>query len=92
MQSVRAARAGASAAPQAPGDAAQVAPGELRAAQAERLDEEHPVAGARRAIRWCWLVHSSVSQSAKPTQTISRPRSCIGDTLLTPRALRVVRS
>src|ERR1044072_2669139 len=25
-------------------------------------------------MRWCWLVHSSVSQSAKPTHTISRPR------------------
>ena len=29
---------------------------------------------ARRDIRWCWLVHSSVSQSANPTHTMSRPR------------------
>ena len=29
---------------------------------------------ARRHIRWCWLVHSSVSQSANPTQTMSRSR------------------
>ena len=28
---------------------------------------------ARRFIRWCWLVHSSVSQSANPTHTMSRP-------------------
>src|SRR5262249_5668947 len=29
---------------------------------------------ASRDIRWCWLVHSSVSQSANPTHTMSRPR------------------
>src|SRR5207248_8730066 len=29
---------------------------------------------ARRDIRWCWFVNRSVSQSANPTHTMSRPR------------------
>ena len=78
----RAARRRPAAAAQAADEPArhppQIAPGELRPAQPERLDEQHPVvARARRDIRCCWLVHSSVSQSAKPTQTMSRPVSVI---------------